>query len=162
LLEIVRIKSLRVVVVKLTRTYTDRHEIVSGCEEIFFRRVKLWSGDAPPVFRIAGITFVHVQRNHLLFVITTRYNVSPVTYIEFLQSLTTLFKDYLGILNEETIRLNFGLLYELLDEVCEDGILQSTSTDITKSYVFNDPIEPDVHISLLDSIPLSVCLHYYY
>ena len=31
--------------------------------------------------------------------------------------ITGLFKDYCGILNEETVRMNFTLAYEVLDEV---------------------------------------------
>lgn len=44
-------------------------------------------------------------------------NVSPMYSMELLTRLTKLFKDYCGVLSEETIRTNFVLIYELLDEI---------------------------------------------
>ena len=53
----------------------------------------------------------------LLFVATTRANVSPSLILELLQRIARVIKDYLGILSEESLRKNFVLVYELLDEV---------------------------------------------
>ena len=46
-----------------------------------------------------------------------QFNVSPNFIIELLNRLTRVFKDYCGVLSEESIRKNFILIYELLDEV---------------------------------------------
>jgi AP-4 complex subunit mu-1 len=43
--------------------------------------------------------------------------LSLSSYVELLLRTVQLFKDYCGILNEEAIRKNFALLYELLDEI---------------------------------------------
>lgn len=48
---------------------------------------------------------------------TTRANVSPSLIMELLQRISRVTKDYLGILSEESLRRNFVLVYELLDEV---------------------------------------------
>lgn len=53
----------------------------------------------------------------MFFVATTRVNVSPSLVLELLQRIARVIKDYLGILNEESLRKNFVLVYELLDEV---------------------------------------------
>lgn len=53
----------------------------------------------------------------LLFVATTRVNVSPSLVLELLQRIARVIKDYLGVLNEDSLRKNFVLVYELLDEV---------------------------------------------
>lgn len=53
----------------------------------------------------------------LLFVATTRANVSPSLVLELLQRVARVIKDYLGVLNEDSLRKNFVLVYELLDEV---------------------------------------------
>jgi AP-4 complex subunit mu-1 len=50
------------------------------------------------------------------------------------------FKDYCGVLSEETIRTNFILVYELLDEVIDFGYVQGTSTELLKAYVHNEPV----------------------
>jgi AP-4 complex subunit mu-1 len=52
----------------------------------------------------------------LLFVATTRINVSPSLVLELLQRTARVIKDYLGVLNEDSFRKNFVLVYELLDE----------------------------------------------
>ena len=44
--------------------------------------------------------------------------------------MSKVFKDYCGILTEESIRKNFILIYELLDEMLDFGYPQITSTGI--------------------------------
>ncbi|URE48814.1 Adaptor complexes medium subunit family [Musa troglodytarum] len=94
-----------------------RGEVSKGSAEIFFRKVKFWKEDeeeeAPPVF------------------------------VELLQRIARVTKDYLGVLNEDSLRKNFVLVYELLDEVIDFGYPQTTSTEVLKSYVFNEPIVID-------------------
>lgn len=53
----------------------------------------------------------------LIFVATTRVNMSPSLVLELLQRIARVIKDYLGVLNEDSFRKNFVLVYELLDEV---------------------------------------------
>jgi hypothetical protein len=44
-------------------------------------------------------------------------NISPSLLLELLQRIARVTKDYLGVLNEDSLRKNFILVYELLDEV---------------------------------------------
>ncbi|KAG6648738.1 AP-4 complex subunit mu isoform X1 [Carya illinoinensis] len=124
-----------------------RGEVQKGSAEIFFRKVKFWKEDgqeeAPPVFNVDGVNYFHVKVVGLLFVATTRVNVSPSLVLELLQRIAHVIKDYLGILNEDSLRKNFVLVYELLDEVIDFGYVQITSTEMLKSYVFNEPIVID-------------------
>ncbi|XP_020100461.1 AP-4 complex subunit mu [Ananas comosus] len=124
-----------------------RGEVPKGSAEIFFRKVKFWKEDeaeeAPPVFNVDGVNYIHVKVAGLLFVATTRVNVSPSLVLELLQRIARVIKDYLGVLNEESLRKNFVLVYELLDEVIDFGYPQTTSTEVLKSYIFNEPIMVD-------------------
>ena len=43
--------------------------------------------------------------------------MSPSFTLELLERLARVFKDYCGVLTEESIRKNFILIYELLDEM---------------------------------------------
>ncbi len=83
-------------------------------------------------------TYLYLKNNGLYFVGTTRHNVSPSLMMELLLRLTKVFKDYCGVLSEETIRKNFILLYELLDETLDFGYAQG-STEILEAFVFNEP-----------------------
>lgn len=64
-----------------------------------------------------GVNYIHVKVAGLLFVATTGINVSPSLVLELLQRIARVIKDYLGVLNEDSLRKNFVLVYELLDEV---------------------------------------------
>jgi AP-4 complex subunit mu-1 len=66
---------------------------------------------------VDGVNYFHVKVAGLLFVATTRVNVSPSLVLELLQRIARVIKDYLGVLNEDSLRKNFVLVYELLDEV---------------------------------------------
>ncbi|KAK9088042.1 hypothetical protein Syun_030436 [Stephania yunnanensis] len=124
-----------------------RGDVPKGSAEIFFRKVKFWKEDeeeeAPPVFNVDGVNYFHVKVAGLLFVATTRVNSSPSLVLELLQRIARVIKDYLGVLNEDSLRKNFVLVYELLDEVIDFGYAQTTSTELLKSYVFNEPIVVD-------------------
>lgn len=124
-----------------------RGDVQKGSAEIFFRKVKFWSedgeGEAPPVFNVDGVNYFHVKVVGLLFVATMRTNTSPSLVLELLQRIARVIKDYLGVLSEDSLRKNFVLVYELLDEVIDFGYVQTTSTEVLKSYVFNEPIVVD-------------------
>ncbi|CAF2027789.1 unnamed protein product [Brassica napus] len=121
-----------------------RAEVPKGSTETFFRKVKFWKEDgnaeAPPIFNVDGVNYFHVKVVGLYFVATTRVNVSPSLVLELLQRIARVIKDYLGVLNEDSFRKFFLLVYELLDEVIDFGYVQTTSTEVLKSYVFNEPI----------------------
>jgi AP-4 complex subunit mu-1 len=118
-----------------------RGDAIANLHDIFFRKVKFWDkSDAPPVFQIEDINFIYIKRNSLLIVCTTRFNVSPSSTIELLNRMAKVFKDYCGILTEESIRKNFILVYELLDEILDYGYPQITSTEVLKSCVHNEAV----------------------
>ena len=58
-----------------------------------------------------------MKKNGIYFVGTTKFNVSPSFILELMERVSKVFKDYCGVLTEESIRKNFILLYELLDEM---------------------------------------------
>ena len=75
--------------------------------EIFFRSCKFWKeGDeeqhdeAPPVFSVDGVTYLHTKEGGLQLVATTRDNVSPSFVLEFLRRMCVIIKDYCGLLTE--------------------------------------------------------------
>jgi len=97
--------------------------------------------DAPPVFPLTkSIHAIHIRRSGLLFVMLTTRNASPSVCIELLAKISKVFKDYCGTLSEESIRKNFILLYELLDEMIDFGYPQVTQTENLRAFVYNEPV----------------------
>lgn len=122
----------------ITRDF--RGDVVKGTAEIFFRKVKFWHGDAPPIFNLDGVSYIFVKKNGLYFVATTGMNVSPSAVVELLSKMAKVFKDFSGVLNEESIRKNFVLVYELLDEMVDFGLPQTTNTEHLKSCIHNEAV----------------------
>lgn len=60
----------------------------------------------------------------------------------FMTSLIALFKGYFGgVLNESSVKNNFVLIYELLDEVVDFGYPQITDPNIMKSFILQKGIK---------------------
>ena len=119
-----------------------RNDVPRNASDIFFRRVRTWGEDgetAPPVFLCDGVSYFHVKSGGLLFMLTSRRNLAPALALELLHRVARVVKDYCGVLNEDALRKNFVLVYELLDELLDYGYAQTTSTESLKQFVFNEP-----------------------
>ena len=67
---------------------------------------------------------------------TTKGNINAALQMQFLYSLVTLCKSYFnGEINEDGVRKNFALIYELLDEVMDFGFPQILDPDLLKMYI---------------------------
>lgn len=88
-----------------------------------------------PVFSEDGITFVYIKCNNLLLMATTKRNSNVTLILFFLYKLTNVFKDYFGELEEESIRDNFVVVYELLDETMDFGYPQTCESKILREVV---------------------------
>ena len=82
-----------------------------------------------------NVHFAYVRTQGLYFVCTTKFNVSPLLTVELLTRISRVIKDYCGILSEESLRLNFSLVYELMDEV----VVRTTACVRPKCARFDSP-----------------------
>ena len=125
-----------------TIIYRDFRFEIKKSNEIFFRRVNLLSDDeeSPPIFNEEGINFIYFKRSNLYFTIATLENGSPNFYIEILEKLMRVIKDHCGEFTEESIKKNFVLIYEIIDEMIDFGFPQLSSTEQVKQFVCNEPI----------------------
>ncbi|KAG8459283.1 hypothetical protein KFE25_014128 [Diacronema lutheri] len=122
--------------------YKDyRGELPKDTSEIFIHElVEKGAGNCPPVFAVDGVSFISVKSNGMHFLCTTVDNVCPSLVISLLTQLTKVCKDYLGVLNEEALRKNFTLVYEIADEALDYGYPQNAATTDLQAYLFNKPI----------------------
>lgn len=116
-----------------------RHDLIKDTPEIFFRNVKLSKEDHPPVFNIDGINYIFLHKYSIYVVATTRFNVSPALIFEYMNQIIKVIKDFCGVLSEESIRKNFVLIYEIIDEMMDFGYPQLTSTEQVKDYIVSPP-----------------------
>lgn len=88
-----------------------------------------------PVFSIDGLTFVYVKCNNTLLMAVTKRNSNITLILFFLYRLINVFKDYFGELEEESIRDNFVVVYELLDETMDFGYPQTCESRILREVI---------------------------
>ncbi|KEG14042.1 AP-4 complex subunit mu [Trypanosoma grayi] len=125
-----------------------RQDAPRNADEVFFRKYKFWDGanhqapegDCPPFFIEKGVNFCFVKRRELLFVCTSLVNASSSLTVEILLRIVKVIKDYLGVLSEESIRKNFTLVYELLDEMFDVGVPQELNAERLRPYIFNEVV----------------------
>nr|XP_056700574.1 AP-4 complex subunit mu-1 [Euleptes europaea] len=118
----------------------------------FYRRLTALPGGRAPVFMAAdgpGLPFAHVRHGGLYLAATLLPAASPFLAVEFLSRLAALLRDYCGALNEQTVSLNFALIYELLDELLDFGYIQTTRPDVLKNFIQTEPVVSQ-HFSLLN------------
>lgn len=74
-------------------------------------------GRASPVLYDNGVSYLYVQYSNLFVVALAKTNVNAASTLLFLHKLIEVFKHYFTELEEESLRDNFVIAYELLDEV---------------------------------------------
>merc|ERR1719473_2483789 len=88
-----------------------------------------------PVFCEDGINFVWIQYNNLYLLAVTQRNSNATLIMAFLYKLAEVLRDYFKELQEESIKDNFVITYELLDEMMDNGYPQTTETKILGEYI---------------------------
>lgn len=69
-----------------------------------------------------GATLVHIERNRLRFLATFSEQLDPVLPITFLNKLIFVMEMYFGSpLTEDSIRDNFDVVYQLLEEMLDES-----------------------------------------
>jgi len=88
-----------------------------------------------PVKVIGGMAFLYIKVGNMYAVAVSQGNAQVALAFQFLYEVVKVLKNYFGDFTEESIRNNFVLIYELLDEVLDYGYPQNCSTDVLKMYI---------------------------
>jgi len=88
-----------------------------------------------PVINIARTSFFHIKRGNLWLAVVTKQNVNAAIVFEFLNKMLVVMKAYFGRVTEETVKSNFVLIYEILDEIIDFGYPQNTDTGVLKAFI---------------------------
>eukprot|EP01103_Thecamoeba_quadrilineata_P015956 TRINITY_DN5198_c0_g1_i1.p1 TRINITY_DN5198_c0_g1~~TRINITY_DN5198_c0_g1_i1.p1 ORF type:complete len:424 (+),score=71.62 TRINITY_DN5198_c0_g1_i1:102-1373(+) len=88
-----------------------------------------------PIIEDDGITYVYVKHNNIYLLAVTNRNANVAMILMFLYKLISVFKEYFKEVEEESLRDNFSIIYELLDEMMDFGFPQSTESKILQEYI---------------------------
>ncbi|KAJ9295512.1 hypothetical protein DTO271G3_5968 [Paecilomyces variotii] len=104
-----------------------------------------------PILTLGSTTFSHVKHENIYLVAVTKSNANAALVFEFLYRLILLGKGYFGKFDEEAVKNNFVLVYELLDEILDFGYPQNTETDTLKMYITTEGVKSAIANSPADS-----------
>ncbi|OAP57010.1 hypothetical protein AYL99_09122 [Fonsecaea erecta] len=93
-----------------------------------------------PILTLGSTTFSHVKHENIYLVAVTKSNANAAVVFEFVYKFIALGKQYFGKFDEEAVKNNFVLIYELLDEILDFGYPQNTDIDVLKMYITPDNI----------------------
>lgn len=79
--------------------------------------------------------YLYIRHNNLYLLALTKRNTNAAEIILFLHKVVEVFTEYFKELEEESIRDNFVVIYELLDEMMDFGYPQTTETKILQEYI---------------------------
>jgi AP-1 complex subunit mu len=88
-----------------------------------------------PVFTVSNVHYAWIKHRNIYIVAVAKRNPNLSLIFSFLYKVVEILIDYFNVLEEESIRDNFVLIYELLDEVIDHGYPQTTETKVLKEYI---------------------------
>uniref|UniRef100_A0A2K6DRH3 AP-1 complex subunit mu-2 n=1 Tax=Macaca nemestrina TaxID=9545 RepID=A0A2K6DRH3_MACNE len=92
-------------------------------------------GALAPLLSHGEVHFLWIKHSNLYLVATTSKNANASLVYSFLYKTIEVFCEYFKELEEESIRDNFVIVYELLDELMDFGFPQTTDSKILQEYI---------------------------
>ncbi|KAH3901031.1 probable AP-1 complex subunit mu-1-I [Saccharomycodes ludwigii] len=90
----------------------------------------------PPVLEFNGVHYLFIQHNDIyVLTLTPKLDINITSNFTFLYQVIDVLQQYCKRVEEESIRDNFVIIYELLDEMMDYGIPQITDTKMLKQYI---------------------------
>ena len=113
-----------------------RGEVNQDISENFIDQVlELDESNMKPAFTINNVHYIWTKHQNIYIVAVGKRNINVALTFSYLYKLKDILIDYFGILEEETVRDNFVLIYELLDETMDHGYPQVTESKILKDFI---------------------------
>ncbi|XP_011250992.2 AP-3 complex subunit mu-1 [Camponotus floridanus] len=108
----------------------------SLCDYFFDQQRRVLSPeDTPPVIATPHHYLISIYRCNMFFVAVCMTEVPPLFVIEFLHRVVDTFEDYFSECTETIIKENYVVVYELLDEMLDNGFPLATESNILKELI---------------------------
>lgn len=100
--------------------------LARNLHELFFREFKENESEAKPVFSINGICFYWLDLGFVYLIAASGEASGPALVFDILRKIADNLEDFCGVLNEDSLRKNFFMVYEIIDEMIVNGGVQIT------------------------------------
>lgn len=98
-----------------------------------------------PVRTLGSCTFMYLRHSDLYILMVTKNNANVMMAFKYMTSLVDLFRSYFeGALNENSVKRNFVLIYELLEETMDFGFPQLTEPAALKSFILQKGVRGEL------------------
>ncbi|PIA38017.1 hypothetical protein AQUCO_02900099v1 [Aquilegia coerulea] len=118
---------------QLTGHRVDRSICSWFSEHLLSQRLDI--SKLPPVIASPTHYLFQIFRDGITFLACTQVEMPPLMAIEFLSRVADVLKDYLVDLNEDSIKDNFVIVYQLLDEMIDNGFPLTTEPNILREMI---------------------------
>ncbi|KAL1919318.1 uncharacterized protein VTP21DRAFT_2011 [Calcarisporiella thermophila] len=88
-----------------------------------------------PVTMTQKHNLLHVYRDGMVWLCPVEKEVDPLMVFEFLHRIIDILAEYLGEVNEVTVKDNFVVVYQLLEEVMDNGYPLTTEPNALKEMI---------------------------
>eukprot|EP01017_Pseudomicrothorax_dubius_P036380 TRINITY_DN5201_c0_g1_i10.p2 TRINITY_DN5201_c0_g1~~TRINITY_DN5201_c0_g1_i10.p2 ORF type:complete len:433 (-),score=133.73 TRINITY_DN5201_c0_g1_i10:1826-3124(-) len=140
----------------ITRHY--RADLPVNIHEKFQQKVlELDENHLKPIILEDDISFYHLRHNNLIFLAASKRNSNALVVFAFIYKLIEVFNEYFKEVEEESVRDNFVVIYELLDEMMDNGYPQTTEFKILREFIKTESHEMQKTKDTLDiKLPTAV------
>ncbi|KAG5536952.1 hypothetical protein RHGRI_024398 [Rhododendron griersonianum] len=124
-----------------------RGDVTSVQAERYFSKLLEKEGDIEthgPVGYDNGVTYMFIQHSNVFLMTASRQNCNAASLLLFLHRIVDVFKHYFEEFEEESLRDNFVVVYELLDEMMDFGYPQYTEAKILSEFIKTDAYRMEV------------------
>ncbi|OZJ02738.1 hypothetical protein BZG36_04670 [Bifiguratus adelaidae] len=125
--------------VLISRLY--RHDLKRSVADIFRIQVISNTDVRSPIITLGSTSFFHVRHENLYIVAVSKWNANAALIFELCYRVVSIGRGYFGKFDEEAVKNNFVLIYELLDEILDFGYPQNSETDTLKLYITTEGIK---------------------
>ncbi|KAM3307784.1 AP-1 complex subunit mu-2 isoform X2 [Capsicum chacoense] len=130
----------------ISRDY--RGDVTAQLVEKFFTKLLEKEEDLEshgPVCHENGVNYMFIQHKNIYLLAASRQNSNAASLLFFLHRVVDVFKHYFEELEEESLRDNFVVVYELLDEMMDFGYPQYTEAKILSEFIKTDAYRLEVN-----------------
>ena len=89
----------------------------------------------PPLINHEDLWFFFIKHENIRLLAVTKSNTNAMMIYAFLESFKQLLIEYLVNLEAETVRDNVIMIYELMDEIVDNGYPQNTDFKLLQKYI---------------------------
>lgn len=100
-----------------------------------FPMLLLQETNPSPCITYEGINYIYITINNIYILVLSKQNSDAGSLLLFLHHIVKVFKEYFNHVEEESIRDNYVIIYELLDEMMDFGHPQVTDSKVLQEYI---------------------------